>query len=239
MLTQVKVYRYSPEAAIRWQPLARGLYFTSCLTQCVFLSPESILTAGTDGHTVVWPLAPESILRPIDSIGTTHLMSWQEPVRIHQSSSKTMASRCLNERTKLIISGGDDGSLAVLLIRRRQPPSSPDSVFATAPVLLSRTHGSAVTACAVLKRQEQIFIATSGNDQWIRLWEVCIHGDDKDTDPEVVRLEGGIVEIKRVAKVKTNVADVSSMAVLENGEAGAKVLICGVGMEVVRLQWDS
>jgi WD40 repeat protein len=150
-----------------------------------------------------------------------------------------MASHCLDENTKLIISGGDDGSLAVLFTRRGQAPSSSHSVFTTAPVLLSRTHGSAVTACEVLKRQGQIFIVTSGNDQWIRLWEVCIHGDSEDMDPEEARPEVDMVEIKRMAKVKTNVADVSSMAVLENEETGSKMLICGVGMEVVRLQWDS
>jgi hypothetical protein len=58
-------------------------------------------------------------------------------------------------------------------------------------------------------------------------------------DPEEARPEVDMVEIKRMAKVKTNVADVSSMAVLENEETGSKMLICGVGMEVVRLQWDS
>jgi WD40 repeat protein len=150
-----------------------------------------------------------------------------------------MASYCLNEDTKLIVSGGDDGSLAVLLTRRGQPSSSSDSIFATAPVLLSRTHGSAVTACTLVERSGQIFIVTSGNDQWLRLWKVCIHGDDNDLDLEAARLEGGMVEVERVTKVKTNVADVSSMAVLENEDAGSKVLICGVGMEVVRLQWDT
>lgn len=49
------------------------------------------------------------------------------------------------------------------------------------------------------------------------------------------------MDILRLSKMKTNVADVSSMAVLQTkeGEAGAKVLICGVGMEVVSVEWDS
>jgi hypothetical protein len=50
--------------------------------------------------------------------------------------------------------------------------------------------------------------------------------------------------IRRLKKVKTNVADVSSMAVLDGEDAGGggmvtRVLICGVGMEVVRVEWDA
>ena len=63
--------------------------------------------------------------------------------------------------------------------------------------------------------------------------------------------DGDPLEIRRVKKVKTNVADVSSMSLLGSGGAwgaeegegtageGAKrVLICGVGMEVIRLEWN-
>jgi WD40 repeat protein len=207
----------------------------------MFLSPESILTAGTDGHAVVWPLATQLTLRSVELASSPLLLKWQEPVRIHQSSSKVMASHCLDEHTKLVISGGDDGSLAVLLTRRRRSTTSPDTVFATAPVLLSRTHASAITACAVMTQKERIFVVTSGNDQWIRLWEVCISEHETGTDSTTARFEGGVVDVRRVTKVKTNVADVSSMAMMEarNEDAGAKVLLCGVGMEVVRLEWNS
>jgi hypothetical protein len=136
-----------------------------------------------------------------------------------------MASHCLDKATKLIVSGGDDGSLAVLLTGG----TLPNTVFTTPPLLLSRAHASAVTACTVLTQKDRIFILTCGNDQWIRSWEVCIHNG------------GSTVDMLRFSKMKTNVADVSSMAVLQTkeGEAGAKVLICGVGMEVVSVEWDS
>jgi hypothetical protein len=49
--------------------------------------------------------------------------------------------------------------------------------------------------------------------------------------------EGDRICIKRLKKIKTNVADVSSMAVLYTDDAVARVLICGVGMEVVRVSW--
>jgi hypothetical protein len=60
--------------------------------------------------------------------------------------------------------------------------------------------------------------------------------------------DGDPLEVKRMKKVKTNVADVSSMTLLSSGageeggetevEGATRVLICGVGMEVIRLEWD-
>jgi WD40 repeat protein len=226
----IKVYRFVPTAAVKWQPLVKGLYFTSCLTQCLFLSDEGILTAGTDGHAVVWPLSSDTARQPTGSTASASTLKWQEPIRIHQSASKAMASCCLDVATKLVVSGGDDGSLAILLIRRALAHPSSESIYTTSPLLLSRTHASAVTSCAILTHNNRIFILSSGNDQWIRLWEVYIReGDGKSA-----------LDVGRMERIKTNVADVSSMAVLDAQESGlhARVLICGVGMEVVRLEWD-
>lgn len=46
------------------------------------------------------------------------------------------------------------------------------------------------------------------------------------------------LKIVRLKKIKTNVADVSSMAILgiNQTDAVARVLICGVGMEVLRIE---
>jgi WD40 repeat protein len=210
-------------------PLGKGLYFTSCLTQCIFASLDCILTAGTDGHAVIWPLLIE------DAITSTVPLTWQEPIRIHQSSSKAMDVHCLDDSTKLIASGGDDGSLAVLLTR---PTSLPNTAYASAPVLVSRIHASAVTACAVLAHNGTTFILTSGNDQWIRLWKVQIGDAEDDVTLTAVKDEQPTISVHRAGKIKTNVADVSSMAVLEEKGMHARVLICGVGMEVVRLEWE-
>jgi hypothetical protein len=47
------------------------------------------------------------------------------------------------------------------------------------------------------------------------------------------------LSIQRLQKVKTNVADVSSMAMLDTDEDAddARLLVCGVGMEVIRIEW--
>jgi len=134
-----------------------------------------------------------------------------------------MASHRLSDFTRLIVSGGDDGSIAVLLAGRTSMATAA-SIYAGPPVLLSRAHASAVTACAIVQYQQGIFILTSGNDQWIRLWGVEMSDE-------------GDVTVSRLSKVKTNVADVSSMGVLASEDRpDARVVVCGVGMEVVRVE---
>lgn len=170
-------------------------------------------------------------------------MEWQDPTRIHQSSSKAMDTLAFDTTSRLVVSGGDDGSLAILLTRCAWSPSSSDSVYAAAPVLVNRCHASAVTACVILRHNDRILITTSGNDQWIRLWEVDVTSDNNEEDTitsATAKYGKRSVNVQRAGKIKTNVADVSSIAVLEAGDAGsdARVLICGVGMEVVRVEWD-
>ncbi|KAF1941572.1 WD40 repeat-like protein [Clathrospora elynae] len=240
--SSIKVNRYDPTAAVKWQPLAKGLYFTSCLTQCTFLSPLRILTAGTDGHAVVWDLSPE-INGPIGGGPPTSAaaLTWQHPARIHQNSSKVMVSHILNDKLTLIVSGGDDGSLAFLLAQSAPSASlsSATTSYASVPILLIRAHASAVTACATLTHRSRIFMLTSGNDEWVRLWEITLQGTDSGTENKKMTGLGDGLKIQRLKKIKTNVADVSSMAVLDAGDgiADVKVLVCGVGMEVIRIEW--
>jgi hypothetical protein len=75
----------------------------------------------------------------------------------------------------------------------------------------------------------------------VRVWEVIPHINtttSKITESKDNTNDADPLEIRRVTKLQTNVADVSSMAVFETaGEEGdvAKMLVCGVGMEVVRV----
>ncbi len=158
-------------------------------------------------------------------------LGWGQSTNIHQNSSKVTASHC-RAGTRLVVSGGDDGSLAFLLV------STNSSQFLSSPVLLQRAHASAVTACTVVEQSHRLFIITSGNDEWVRLWEVVIDESVKDAS-NVGRgfVEDGL-EIRRHQKIKTNVADVSCMAVLGVDDDGlyARVLLCGVGMEVIRVE---
>lgn len=165
-------------------------------------------------------------------------------------------------RGTLLISGGDDGALAFVLvrsipgltvaktepetgtehgrIREQAPGASPIST----PVILSRAHASAVTACAILApggarsearsevEGEEIHVLTAGNDEWVRLWHVTF-----SAAPALDQDERDIVSVRRVGRCKTSVADVSSMGVLQSDEEAARVLVCGVGMEVIRVEY--
>ncbi|KAF3004086.1 hypothetical protein E8E13_003324 [Curvularia kusanoi] len=218
--SSIKMYRYDTTAH-SWQPSAKGVYFTSCLTQCTFISTEMLLTAGTDGHAVVWPYS---------TCGTSEVLKWRDPKKLHQNASKTMASHATGHGTTLIVSGGDDGALAFLVTQSKTASFSSRSTgsYVLAPVLVSRAHGSAVTACAVISIGCEIYVLTSGNDEWIRLWGVQLN-EEKETGTE------SLLTITRLSKMKTSVADVSSMAVVSTSTDTARVLLCGVGMEVIRL----
>jgi hypothetical protein len=165
-------------------------------------------------------------------------LTWQHPVRIHQNSSKVMVSHTVDNATTLNVSGGDDGSLAFLLTRHVRAASSTSSTtsYASPPTLASRAHASAVTACTIVVHRSATFLLTSGNDEWVRLWELTLDGADyKSTTGSE-----DAIRIRRLQKFKTNVADVSSMAVLDADEdtVAARVLVCGVGMEVIRIEWN-
>jgi hypothetical protein len=70
---------------------------------------------------------------------------------------------------------------------------------------------------------------------------VFVHDKEDDaTTPAACGYEKSIADVRRMGKIKTNVADVSSVAVLDvaEDEEVARVMVCGVGMEVVRLEWD-
>ncbi|KAF2741483.1 hypothetical protein EJ04DRAFT_539577 [Polyplosphaeria fusca] len=222
----IRIHSYDPTAAQKWQTLSKGTYFTSCLTQCTFITPIAILTTGTDGHAVLWPLSSsthrphQSDPRPPDTL------DWKQPNRIHQSTSKTLASHSICIGWTLIVSGGDDSSLSFLVINH----TSLSSPVIHAPTILVRAHASAVTACIVLQRVSKTLVVTAGNDQWVRLWDVQIRGIETRTRDE------DMLTVKRVCKMKTSVADVSSMCVIENTSEGARVLVCGVGMELIRIE---
>ncbi|KAL6712577.1 WD repeat-containing protein 6 [Coniothyrium glycines] len=221
-----KVFQYDSTATVRWRSVAKGIYFTSCLTQCLLLSATTAMTIGTDGHAVNWFLPQASSVSSMDGDAT---VVWQNPTKLHQNSSKTTATHQITDTLLLVASGGDDGSLALMVVPgdSQSNDSASTRCSAVPPILLSRAHASAVTACIIACLRDRTYLMTSGNDEWIRLWEVSLE--------EEVSGDYG-VRVRRCARTKTNVADVSSMAVVEADDKAVKVLVCGVGMEVIRLE---
>jgi WD40 repeat protein len=244
--SKIRVYTYTPTATAaegKWNMLGKGTYFTSCLTQCVVLSPHTLLTTGTDGHAVFWTLPSTTTTADEKKHTATKELAWHHPSRIHQNTSKTLDTHLLPDGSTLVASGGDDGSLALLLTPlspAKEAKGEGGLSYPHPPVVLLRAHASAITACTILSHDSRIYVLTSGNDQWIRLWQVDILANSSlsETEPEAVDANQDVLRVKRVKKIKTNVADVSSMAVLEESRDAAKVVVCGVGMEVLNVQWD-
>lgn len=97
-----------------------------------------------------------------------------------------------------------------------------------------RAHASATTACAFVERDDKVYVVSSGNDQWVRLWEVAVArpGDDTGEDTAV-----DAITVRRMGKTRTSIADVSDVAVLGQSADSTRVILCGVGMEVIRVSW--
>lgn len=170
-------------------------------------------------------------------------------------------------RDVLLVSGGDDGAIAILRVSPQlrigaETLSASTSIegrdvvdqesHTGVPVLLPRAHASAVTACALFTHGEDIYVLTAGNDEWVRLWRVSINSPSSSSSSPSpsnqgqVQGEDGVefadadaVSVTRLTRLKTSVADVSSMAILHADEEAARVLVCGVGMEVIRVEYEN
>ncbi|KAF2500999.1 hypothetical protein BU16DRAFT_569262 [Lophium mytilinum] len=221
----IRIYSYTPSSASPWSLLHTGVYLASCLTQSIFLSPQVLLTSGTDGHVVFWDLTADPLIHAART-------------KIHQNTTKTLAYQHISLDITLLVTGGDDGALGFTLIHSPAKPS-PRSV---ATLIVPRAHAAAVTACALLPTDPTKFrvtadsdqalarelqLITSGTDQRVILWTICIDC----TQPGV---EG--LQVKKVGKTDTAVADVGDLAILDaEGGRGVGVLVCGVGMQVFRI----
>ena len=235
---------------------------TSCLTQIQFtiLGPRiSLITGSTDGHVANWSL-PETLdsLFSISAQKVTRTQKYQAPLAplemtwrsrhcIHQSSIKAMTPVIESDKELLIITGGDDNALSISRLSFPLSESQDTSFFSTS---LPRAHASAITAIAILCQQRhnqdntivtdapisqrELVIATSGNDQQLKLWSVNASLPGQATNG---------IEVSLLQDTYTAVADVSSIGSYSEEEncddsnAGArrlrnKLVLCGVGMDM-------
>ncbi|TKA62622.1 hypothetical protein B0A49_09313 [Cryomyces minteri] len=228
----VKIFRYtSTPARKHWQLLLTGNYLTSCLTQSAYLlqSPHFVLaTTSTDGHLALWTLgAPLTHSRDAAAVVVPRAAAWQVRLRIHQSTIKCMAEHLVDANTWLLVTGGDDNALALTRI------DSIDREIERATLPVPSAHAAAVTALAVIpglqepvQGRRHLRVVTSSNDQRIKVWAVSV-------DPNRRGVDG--IAVEKVHDIFTPVADVSSMEVMEDDGSGARVLLCGVGMDLWRL----
>jgi hypothetical protein len=71
------------------------------------------------------------------------------------------------------------------------------------------------------------YLLSASIDQRLKLWDVRVVVTARGVDR---------VKVSKMQNVSTSVADVSSMAMLQLEDGGKGVLVCGVGMDVWRLQ---
>lgn len=224
----------------RFRLLVVGDYTACCLSQVghLFLGGHLLLcTAGSDGYLAFWDMT-----KPLERKGfviTEHKLCQgkqednTEPERVpvtlkkmvHQSYVRCMTVNTLGE-TALIATGGDDNAVGftrVVLDRER------DGTLSCSTVLVPKAHACSVTAMVALPLNNamdqtwQLKIATSGNDQRLRLWSITMRQDDLD------------MEVQKEVTGHSSVADISSIGLLLDRKMKPKVVIGGVGLELWRI----
>ncbi|KAJ9399302.1 hypothetical protein DTO282F9_3662 [Paecilomyces variotii] len=256
----VKILYYtSSDAGSQFTLLAKGTYMTNCLTRAQFLmchSSINLITCATDGHFSVWDL--RHILEPLffvesskiiprslalsDAVKVADLSSYTR-YQIHQNSIKSMEYVDLSDSMKIIIAGGDDNALSISLLALRTTDVAKDAEVTT--VSIPDAHAASVTTIKVLPypkempeatdSQRNFLVATSGNDHRIKIWSITIDLEKKGSD---------IIDIVEKVNRYSPVADISSMDIIRapaadsDSETDLKLLVCGVGMEMLDIQFS-
>lgn len=230
---------------------------TNCLTRAQFLmchSSINLITCATDGHFSVWDL--RHILEPLffvesskiiprslalsDAVKVADLSSYTR-YQIHQNSIKSMEYVDLSDSMKIIIAGGDDNALSISLLALRTTDIAKDAEVTT--VSIPDAHAASVTTIKVLPypkempeatdSQRNFLVATSGNDHRIKIWSLTIDLEKKGSD---------VIDIVEKVNRYSPVADISSMDIIRapaadsDSETDLKLLVCGVGMEMLDIQ---
>ena len=257
-------YYESGSRGCHYTLLAEGRYTSNCLTHVqVMLSTRRpcLMTTATDGCIATWDLAPA--LKPRFSVSNGRVKSlpspaptsqvsliWRTQHHVHQSSIKSVTCLAVSETAYLIVTGGDDNALAFsILDDKASITTETEPHFATA-TLLPDAHASAINDITILqntlRKQEangvqtlNFQIASSGNDQRLKVWTVqmALPG---------IRVDGGAGSIRASLRedIYTAVADLSSMEAFtpaENSSAGDSgytehLVLCGVGMDMWKVK---
>ncbi|KAK4229028.1 putative cytosolic iron-sulfur protein assembly protein 1 [Podospora fimiseda] len=208
--SEMRTYTYSP-AGQEFIFLSKGLYTGACPTQVRYISgTEHILTGYTDGHLALWH---ESTQNP------SELKLSHPPIKIHQSSIKTLDLVADNNKW-VIATGGDDNALGFVDLVY---DSTGQGFSVEGRYRVKSAHAAAVTGlCAVSTSEKGVIVVVSvSNDQRVKLW----------------RGEGGRggFKVKLLDNKYSSVADAGDVEVITSeGSGGRRVIVGGVGMEV----WD-
>ncbi|THC94449.1 hypothetical protein EYZ11_006086 [Aspergillus tanneri] len=247
----LRIFRYSSSAHGGFTLLAKGTYTSNCLTQVQFALRDSslvLITASTDGYLTLWNLTPiintffsiapyDLTLRlkqPIEAMTTSpEDISCENRYQIHSNSIKSLEMVHVSQAASLIIAGGDDNALTLSLLNTNFTYAEASDRACT--VSIPDAHAACVTTVKVLKKHAspdgttQITVASSGNDHQIKIWRV-------DVDANKDGFEA--IQVRNVVDSYSSVADISTVDIIRDTTGETKLLVCGVGMEILSLRLD-
>jgi hypothetical protein len=190
-----------------------------------------LVTGATDGYIAVWPVdwitheGSDKFVVKISS--TVQALKWELHHAVHTSSIKTLEHDGILPGYQILVSGGDDNSLSVTLVKLD------DDVRVVSSVCVTNAHASAITAVKILGCRTDttttIRIASSGNDQRVKLWSVVVDLEKKTLE-HVISIS---LRTDRYCPV-ADIAAMDDMQIADSAGTTKRVLVLGgVGMEML------
>ncbi|KAF7186877.1 Regulator of Ty1 transposition protein 10 [Pseudocercospora fuligena] len=138
--------------------------------------------------------------------------------KVHKNAILSMIHHSLSTNHGLIITGGDDNALAFT------------SMTDFTSLVVPQAHAAAITALAIVRNEllNSFWLVTGSIDQHVKLWEIDLGEEDG--------IDG--IKIKLLQNSFTAVADVSCMEAVTLEDGQIAVVLCGVGMDVWRIDKD-
>lgn len=227
---------------------------SNCLTQAQFVQKESsmgLITTSTDGHFTFWDLTPVldpfytitpstlSLKQPITAMETPAIISCESRYQIHSNNIKSVELAQVSDSTSLIVAGGDDNALTFSLLdtaltnsgfgdTRVQTVTIPDAHTASVTTIKIIEHNSSHVEGEGADAMVDLTVASSGNDHRVKVWSVQVNMAKDGVDA---------IQVGNLVDHYSPVADISSLDVVRGEmEKEVKLLVCGVGMEMVKVR---
>ncbi|KAE8378938.1 WD40-repeat-containing domain protein [Aspergillus bertholletiae] len=243
----LKIFHYSSTAdGGNFTLLAEGTYTSNCLTEACFLlrgSSLSLLTASTDGYFTFWNLT--SVLEPYYTISSAlHLkqpidtfpitpenITCENRYQTHSNSIKCLELAHVSDTVSLVVAAGDDNALTVSLLNTNFTSTEAGNAVT---ITIPDAHAACITTGKILTQRKcqdngtaQVVIATSGNDHRVKIW--CAEVD-------VTKTGANAIQVQMMADRYSSVADISSLGLVREESGETRLLVCGVGMEIMGIQ---
>lgn len=206
-----------------------------------------MLTASTDGYLTLWNLT--SVIDPFFTISsdasTLHLkqpidaatvnpeeITCENRYQVHSNSIKAVEIVHISAVASLIIAGGDDNALTLSLLNTNFTHAEASDHAYT--VSIPDAHTACVTTLKVLEQQlssdgkvTHITVASSGNDHRVKIWKIEVDAAKEGFEA---------IQVQNTIDRYSAVADISTVDKIRETTGETRLLVCGVGMEMMSVQ---